>query len=39
MAQRSTSIALLLDRNRGIASMTMRLSNRRGRSRWRHRRS
>jgi len=32
MAQGSTSIALLLDRNRGIASMTMRLSNRRGRS-------
>jgi len=39
MAQGSTSIALLLDRNRGIASMTMRLSNWRGRSRWRHCRS
>jgi len=39
MAQGSTSIALLLHRNRGIASVTMGLSNWRGRSRWRHRRS
>merc|ERR1719370_1030665 len=39
MAQGSTSIALLLHRNRGIASVTMGLSNWGGRSRWRHRRS
>merc|ERR1719341_1646641 len=36
MAQGSTSIALLLHRNRGMA---MGLSNWRGRSRWRHSRS
>jgi len=33
----STSNALMLHRNRGLASMTMGLSNWRGRSRWRHR--
>jgi len=39
MAKGSTSIALLLHRNRGIASMTMWLNNWRGRPSWRHCRS